>query len=540
MTARAALIRSTFLAPLLAEKTEEETLQSAVGPIPRGTLTEIAGPVSAGRTSLLYSLLANASAGQEFCALLDADDAFDPEMAAESGVKLSQVLWVRCGGNVEHALKAADMLAQAGGFGLVAIDLGETAAKTVNRIPLAAWFRLRHAVKNYNRPLHATESGLDGIDWKAWLGSATPRDPDELRYRRWRWFWDYGNGTLTDLYSHWVDTIHWLMNDDQPLTAQATGSNTHFKEWECPDTLTASYKYQGYVSTYDSTLVQSYEDGGMIFRGDKATLKLDRSGYQLYTEADVKAQATVRPTPARTAKADGDGTLAHMRNFLDCVRTRRQPNSDVTTAVTSAAAAHLGNLAYKTGETVHAGRKPSAWQPLWNERNLDDFIVDTKTCWSAENGVITGRHNGLKYNDFLRTRRHYDDFELKLEFRLKNGEGNTGIQFRSEPVPDSHEVSGYQADIGQQYWGGLYDESRRKKVLAAAPASALAALDKSGWNRYVVRAEGNFISLYLNGIRTVHYVETEPGLLRRGFIALQVHSGPPIQVEFRGVLIREL
>lgn len=407
----------------------------------------------------------------------------------------------------------------------------------LGRIPLVQsyWYQ------NYNRPLSTTEFGLEGIDWKAWLGTATPREPDELRYRRWRWFWDYGNGTLTDLYSHWVDTIHWLMDDYEPITAQATGSNTHFKDWECPDTLTASYRYsKGFVSTYDSTLTQGYEDGGMVFRGDKATLRLDRNGYSLYTEEDIRTQKTNRPTAARAVKATADGTLPHMQNFLACVRSRQTPASDVMTAVAAANAAHLGNLAYKTGETMMATPAKSDWRPLWNGRDLSDFIVDTASCWSARDGVITGRHDGLKYNDFLRTRAHYDNFELKVEFRLKNGEGNTGVQFRSVPVPDSHEVSGYQADIGQGYWGTLYDESRRNRVLAAPPALALAAVDKSGWNQYVLRAQGNFISLHLNGIRTVHYVETEPGLLRRGFIALQVHSGPAIQVEFRGLLIREL
>ena len=133
---------------LTEKKITRETLPSAVGEIPRGALIEISGPASSGRTSLLNSLLAAASCGQEFCALLDAEDTFDPESAAAAGVRLSQVLWVRCRGNVEHALKAADMLVQAGGFGLVAIDLGDTPGKVVRRIPLAAWFRLRHAVEN--------------------------------------------------------------------------------------------------------------------------------------------------------------------------------------------------------------------------------------------------------------------------------------------------------------------------------------------------------------------------------------------------------
>lgn len=179
-------------------------------------------------------------------------------------------------------------------------------------------------------------------------------------------------------------------------------------------------------------------------------------------------------------------------------------------------------------------------RPLFNGRDLSNWIIDTKELWSVEDGMIVGRHSGLKYNDFLRTREHFEDFELKLQFRLTRGEGNSGIQFRSEPIAGSHEVIGYQADIGQEYWGCLYDESRRKKVLAGPPPGALKGLDKSGWNEYIIRAQGNVITLHLNGIRTVHYVETEPNIRKRGFIALQVHSGPGIEVAFKGLMLREL
>ena len=162
MGTTAALIREQIQSTLGAgveaafvtgKKAAGEILPSVVGEIPRGALTEIAGSASSGRTSLLHSLLAASSAGQEFCVLLDAEDRFDPESAAAAGVRLSQVLWVRCGGNVEHALKAADMLAQAGGFGLVVIDLGDISGKVLRRIPLAAWFRLRHAVENTSTAL---------------------------------------------------------------------------------------------------------------------------------------------------------------------------------------------------------------------------------------------------------------------------------------------------------------------------------------------------------------------------------------------------
>jgi len=119
----------------------------ALGGIPRGALTEIYGPASSGRTSLLFATMAQVTAKEEYCALIDASDAFDPASAAEAGVHLSRVLWIRCGGNAEHALKAADLVVQAGGFGLIVMDLADTPPRTAARISLASWFRLRHAVE---------------------------------------------------------------------------------------------------------------------------------------------------------------------------------------------------------------------------------------------------------------------------------------------------------------------------------------------------------------------------------------------------------
>jgi recombination protein RecA len=142
MVAQASVLYASAL------KQSFESLPFAWGEIPRGALTEIAGPPSSGRSAFLCSLLAAASAKQEFCALIDAHNAFDPASAARAGVLLSRILWVRCGGNAEHALKAADWLAQGGGLGLVALDLGDTPVKIAHRIPLAAWFRLRQAVEN--------------------------------------------------------------------------------------------------------------------------------------------------------------------------------------------------------------------------------------------------------------------------------------------------------------------------------------------------------------------------------------------------------
>ena len=115
------------------------------GGLPRGCLTEICGPASSGRTSLMLAALAQATGREESCALVDASDAFDPVSAAAWGVALERVLWVRCGGHAEHALKATDLLVQGGGFGLVVMDLGDTPVATARRISMTSWFRLRRA-----------------------------------------------------------------------------------------------------------------------------------------------------------------------------------------------------------------------------------------------------------------------------------------------------------------------------------------------------------------------------------------------------------
>jgi hypothetical protein len=125
------------------------------GGIPRGTLTEICGSDSSGRTALMFALLGRATGHGECCAWIDAAGAFDPASAVEAGVDLDRVLWVNCGGHAEHALKSADLLIQAGGFGLVVMDLADTADVAARRISLASWFRLRHAAERTGAALVA-------------------------------------------------------------------------------------------------------------------------------------------------------------------------------------------------------------------------------------------------------------------------------------------------------------------------------------------------------------------------------------------------
>jgi recombination protein RecA len=123
-------------------------LSAAGRDFPRGRISEIVGVRSGGRTCVLHALLAASTGRGEHAALVDTKDSFDPCSATAAGVELSKLIWVRCGGNAEHALRAADLLIQAGGFGVVALDLAEVTPAALNRIPSTAWFRFRRAVES--------------------------------------------------------------------------------------------------------------------------------------------------------------------------------------------------------------------------------------------------------------------------------------------------------------------------------------------------------------------------------------------------------
>ncbi|SRR5580693_89099 len=137
-------------------------MDALTGGLPRGCLTEICGPASSGRTTLLLAALAAATGRGECSVLVDASDALDPQSAAAAGVELDRLLWVRCGENspeksLEQLLRATDLLLESGGFGLIALDLGDLPEQAARRIPLTTWFRFRRAVEHTPTVLLAVE-----------------------------------------------------------------------------------------------------------------------------------------------------------------------------------------------------------------------------------------------------------------------------------------------------------------------------------------------------------------------------------------------
>jgi hypothetical protein len=122
-------------------------VDALTGGLPRGGLTEIFGPVGAGKTSLLMAALAGRTAAAEACALVDARDAFDPETAEAGGVRLERLLWVRCR-EISQAMRATDLLIQGSGFGMIAVDLSDIPPRLLRQVPLNVWFRWRRAVED--------------------------------------------------------------------------------------------------------------------------------------------------------------------------------------------------------------------------------------------------------------------------------------------------------------------------------------------------------------------------------------------------------
>ena len=189
-----------------------------------------------------------------------------------------------------------------------------------------------------------------------------------------------------------------------------------------------------------------------------------------------------------------------------------------------------------------AAEKEEGFVPLFNGKNLDGWEGDKK-LWLVEDGELVGRSPGIKHNDFLCTTKMYGDFILRFDVRLRPNTANSGVQFRSKRVPNHTEVAGYQADVAAGWWGKLYDEARRRKVLAGPDAETIKKIVKPGdWNAYEVRAEGPKITLKVNGATTAEYTEPEPPetIARTGIIAVQVHSGKALEVRFRNLRIKAL
>lgn len=186
---------------------------------------------------------------------------------------------------------------------------------------------------------------------------------------------------------------------------------------------------------------------------------------------------------------------------------------------------------------------------LFDGKTLDGWDYDPK-IWRVEDGMITGGSTTekIKENHFICTKKNYQNFDLKLKIKVsgdpKTGMLNSGIQIRSLRVPGGAHMTGYQVDCGAGWFGKIYDEFRRNKVIWAPTPEQQAALDKTvdvfGWNEYRIRAEGTRIQTWINGVHCIDYTEEDKNIALDGLIGPQVHSGGICLVQVKDVTIEEL
>lgn len=164
--------------------------------------------------------------------------------------------------------------------------------------------------------------------------------------------------------------------------------------------------------------------------------------------------------------------------------------------------------------------------------------------WKVTDGMIVGGDpvNKVPVNSYIITTAEYENFEFRCLFRLtgdaSKGMINSGIQYRSV-IRDNHMV-GYQADIGEGYWGDIYDEHRRGQLVAGKLDVLRAILNPTGWNSYIVRCTGNRHELYINGVKTADYTEKDASVPKKGIIGVQIHSGGNAQIFLKNIEIEQI
>jgi predicted dehydrogenase len=184
------------------------------------------------------------------------------------------------------------------------------------------------------------------LDWARYLGPVKWRDYDPQQYYNFRAYLDFGGGQVTDLFTHWIDVVHMFMGKDIPSSAVAAGGVYHYKDGRtAPDTINVLLEYPSeFTATFEATLAPGITGAAVEMCGTEGRLWIDRSRYEYYPLG-----RNAKPTVVK-AEAGAPGvdplTLDHVKNFLDCVRSRNLPNGDVLIGHRSAQASHLGNLAY--------------------------------------------------------------------------------------------------------------------------------------------------------------------------------------------------
>ena len=205
-------------------------------------------------------------------------------------------------------------------------------------------------------------------------------------------------------------------------------------------------------------------------------------------------------------------------------------------------------LATALGSMAPPAARADEPRPLFDGTTLTGWetVEADRRWWAVSDGMVVGGSLAEKvpHNTFLATKESFQNFDLTLRIRIRGAGGfvNSGIQIRSIRVPDSSEMKGYQVDAGDGWWGKLYDESRRNRVLAepADPRAVAAAVRPGDWNDYRIVAEGPRIRSWINGVAALDYVESDATIPTDGHVAIQVHGDGKTLVEVKDIAIRPL
>jgi predicted dehydrogenase len=201
------------------------------------------------------------------------------------------------------------------------------------------------------------------LDWDFYLGPAPKVSYNKNRHLElFRWFWDYSGGMMTDWGVHLIDIVHWAMNVDAPVAVAASGGKYVIEDnRETPDTMSVLFEYPGFVMTYDYRILNSRGkdarwDYGIMFYGTDGTMFVDRGGFEIFPEMEGRrrdALFTARAQAARMSVQRGDPShFDHVRNFIECMKTRQKPISDVEIGHRSTSAPHLANISLRSGRKI--------------------------------------------------------------------------------------------------------------------------------------------------------------------------------------------
>lgn len=183
---------------------------------------------------------------------------------------------------------------------------------------------------------------------------------------------------------------------------------------------------------------------------------------------------------------------------------------------------------------------------IFDGRTTAGWDGDFEHTWKIRDGAFVGGDldRMTPRNEFVATTAQYTNFVLRLQFKLAGTEGfvNGGVQVRSQRVPNDSEMSGYQCDMGDPaWWGCIYDESRRNKLVAKSNIDEVnKVLRRGDWNQYEIRCEGKRIRAYINGLMTVDYTEADDSIPQYGKIGFQIHGGGKTEVSYRDVWVQVL